>query len=258
MTNSSFWESIKPKINIGMRVKYYVQGTSIKREGHIAQILDNNELGDGSYVIRTTNNEIGTVDSVYRDQLWNEEQLLKMIDNHESINFEMKETLLYDVDKSKINTIASYNQKLLFKVIEEIVSLMNTDGGSVCIGVRNDRTIMGLERDYLLLNKENKNNDENWDKFKEKIITKINHYVPCMIPDIRIDKIIVDGKDVCLIHIKKSPRPVMIKLKALNSIKSLEKTLPDDIFWEYPIRTSYGIDCPTPNEFFDWWINRKP
>ena len=130
------------------------------------------------------------------------EDIEKLIRKGESQNLEFKSSLRWDVRQNQVN-------KDLEKVImKTIAGYMNADGGQLIIGVEDNGNIFGLENDYEAL----KNGDS--DKFENHITQLVKSAIGA--DSVRNFHIIFDniqGKDVCLITVLKSNKPVYVTYK---------------------------------------------
>lgn len=125
----------------------------------------------------------------------------QIISNGENENIEFKSSIRYDFYQKKVN------KELELVIAKSIASFLNTEGGKLCIGIDDDGNILGLKNDYETLRKKNR------DGFKLKIVQLINNYLgkEFNVPNylcIHIDNI--DEKDICLIEISKSNKPVYL------------------------------------------------
>lgn len=131
-----------------------------------------------------------------------EQELLAMIKAGESHSVEFKETSRWNVRENRAD-------KVIEKVIvETVAAFMNSQGGDLLVGVADDGTIQGMERDYSVFGKKQDARDhyENW-------LTQylLSHYGKDIAPCLKITLPEVAGKDICRVAVAPSPRPVYIK-----------------------------------------------
>jgi len=81
-----------------------------------------------------------------------ENELENLIHAAESNTLEFKETWSYDTAASHHRGEAIKNRDLNFMVIKTIAGFMNSDGGTLLIGVTDDNIVEGLDRDIDLVN----------------------------------------------------------------------------------------------------------
>lgn len=123
-----------------------------------------------------------------------------LIKEGEGLTLEFKETLRWDTRKGAVN-------KEMEKVIlKTIVAFLNTDGGTLLIGVSDNAEIVGLENDYKTLPKKNKDGFENHlsQLVKTMIGLPFTKYI-----SIQFEKI--NGKEVCLVSVGESHKPAYLK-----------------------------------------------
>jgi len=124
------------------------------------------------------------------------EELEKMIRRGESNQLEFKSTLRWDLRQGKT---AQYIERAVLKTIS---AFLNSDGGSLVIGVRDDGSVEGIESDRL-------QTDDRWLlHFWMLIRTCFGRDVTPYIQT-RLEQL--DGKTVCLIECSKSLHPVFLR-----------------------------------------------
>jgi len=122
-----------------------------------------------------------------------------LIKNGESDSVEFKGSLIWDYKNNRPN-------KLMGMVVARTISsFMNSNGGLLLIGVDNDKNILGLEKDLAQL-------DGSADKFELHITNVINNHlgkIKGTLVAVRFENI--EGKQIAVLTVKKSPRPVYLK-----------------------------------------------
>jgi predicted HTH transcriptional regulator len=151
-------------------------------------------------------------------------KLKELISQGESTRLEFKSTLQWDV---KQNT---KNDALRKMVLKTIAAFLNTEGGTLLIGVEDDGSVYGLEADLALVNKSR-------DKFAQLIGTLLIEqlgaaYAAPPLVNARFDE--VDGKTVYVVEIQPSPEPVFLKGEKAGS--SLFGSKPRLVIWMQKIR----------------------
>lgn len=118
----------------------------------------------------------------------------------ESSVTEFKSTLRWDLVQNKIN-------KVLEKVvIKTIAGFLNSEGGVLLIGVADDGSIIGIEKDLKTLRKKDS------DGFQQLLIHLITNYLGAeYIPYIKINFEKIRGKQICIVKVDSSPQPVFVK-----------------------------------------------
>jgi hypothetical protein len=125
--------------------------------------------------------------------------LVALIAEGEHERLEFKETLRWDI------VAGAQNKKLEEVAIKTLAGFANRVGGTLLIGVADDGTIRGLERDYGCLG-------GNRDKMELRLTSLVtNHFGQAYrAARIRIDFPEHDGAEVCRIDIDRSPAPVFV------------------------------------------------
>lgn len=122
-----------------------------------------------------------------------------LIKNGETETVEFKSSLVWDYKMKKSN-------KVMSMIVARTVScFMNSDGGVILIGVDDNQKILGLKNDLAQL-------DGSLNNFELHFTNMINTYLGKIhrpYVSVRFEKI--DNKDIAIIHVKKSPRPVYLK-----------------------------------------------
>ncbi len=120
------------------------------------------------------------------------EFIKKITTTHETDQIEFKSTL---TGGSKNKNIA---QESKFRIARAIASFMNSKGGYLFIGVNDDGTIIGLERDYKILKGDNKK-----DAFKQELAQTINKHLGAIyhhLIDVKFAKYF--AYEICIIKVK--------------------------------------------------------
>ena len=130
----------------------------------------------------------------------NAEELIK---RGESKTLEVKSTLRWNLKEDKKD-----DKVVTHAVLKTIAAFLNTEGGDVLIGVADDGSIVGIERDQL----------DNDDKFMRHLAQMVQNGLgdraaTCIDPKTQI----VQGKTVCIVTCQRSPEPVFLKWKVTES-----------------------------------------
>ncbi len=126
--------------------------------------------------------------------------LADLIRQNESITLEFKSTLQWDVVQNKKNT------ELRNSCLKTVAAFLNSEGGALIIGVEDDGTVFGLQRDLSLVK------GNNLDGFEQTLMNLIGEYLGTEIARfIRVHFEQLDGKDVCAINVNKAAKPVFMK-----------------------------------------------
>jgi len=142
-----------------------------------------------------------------------------LINKGESNSAEFKSSFIWDYKKQQPS-------KLMGMIVARTISsFMNSEGGILLIGVDNNKKIVGLDKD-LAQTKGSK------DDFELHFTNTVNNYLGKInrpLINLRFDEI--EGKEVAVVVVKKSPRPVYLKCEGKTEffIRSGNSNQPLDI-----------------------------
>jgi hypothetical protein len=131
-----------------------------------------------------------------------DQQVLALIAAGESATLEFKSSARWDVRENKANRAMEQI------VVKTVAGFLNVEsGGTLLLGVDDDGNVLGLENDYKTWgNKPNRDSFENW-----LTTLLLGEFGKDASPLIRITFHDIDGKDVCQVAFKPSPRPIFVK-----------------------------------------------
>ena len=164
----------------------------------------------GSYTKRLESDLLRTYEKIMKNKTETEqiheeifdlsiEDIVKM-DENEKVEF--KASLIWDYDKKNKN-------KLIGEIAAKTIScFMNSKGGVLLIGVDNQKEILGIEQDLKTL--ENSSLDE-FEVYFTNVIIKHLGKLHRRYVEIKFEKL--NNKNICVVNVKKSPRPVFVKYK---------------------------------------------
>ncbi|WP_298519870.1 RNA-binding domain-containing protein [uncultured Kordia sp.] len=138
-------------------------------------------------------------------------RVLDVIKKGEGKRIEFKSTLRFDI---KGNEKADW---LIFETFKNIAAFLNSEGGTILIGVADDREILGLEAyDYSLLKEGDKQ-----DLFQLQLDNLIRtHFGDAVHRILSVAIVKIEGKSICEIRIKeKYTAPIFITKKEENKPK---------------------------------------
>jgi len=158
----------------------------------------------------------------------------ELIKRGESKTLEFKSTLRWSLNEDRRD-----DKFVTHAALKTVAAFLNTDGGDLLIGVRDDGAIIGVEADQL----------DNDDKFMRHLAQVVRNGLgdragTCIDPKTQV----VKGKAVCVVSCQKSPEPVFLKWKGIEAtpegdffVRSGPGTvkLPPESTREY-IRTRFG------------------
>lgn len=130
----------------------------------------------------------------------NAEELIK---RGESKTLEFKSTLRWNIKEDRQD-----DKGVTHTVLKTVAAFLNTEGGDLLIGVADDGSIVGTERDKL----------ESDDKFMRHLAQVVRNGLgdragTCIDPKTQI----VERKTVCVVSCQRSPEPVFLKWKGMET-----------------------------------------
>lgn len=125
--------------------------------------------------------------------------LPELIKDGESATLEFKSSLRWDVRTQQVN-------KDLQKVVAKTVAgLMNTEGGTLVIGVADDGSVYGIENDINSLSKKDR------DGYEQTLVSVISAYLGAEFsPYYKLSYETINERTVCIVDVDHSPRPVFL------------------------------------------------
>jgi type I restriction enzyme R subunit len=127
----------------------------------------------------------------------------ELIKRGESKTLEFKSTLRWNLKQDRQD-----DKGVTLAVLKTVAAFLNTEGGDLLIGVADDGTIVGIERDQL----------ESEDKFMRHLSQVVRNALgdragTCIDPKTQT----VEGKTVCVVSCQRSPEPVFLKWKGMEA-----------------------------------------
>lgn len=168
-----------------------------------------------------------SLDSVLQSlgKLSEEDQLLSLIRGGESGTLEFKQTFTKDVETG----IKEKEKNIRKSSLKNVVGFLNSNGGTLIIGVKDDRTIVGIEADYF------ENDDKYLLNFKNQIKEKIGErsyiYLKWRI-------VSVQGKKVLVVECESASEPFFLEDK------------------EFYVRTNPSVDRLEGSKLASYWQQR--
>ncbi len=148
-----------------------------------------------------------------------DQELQHLIKNKESLNVEFKSTARYNLNTQRPD------KTMELMILKTVAAFLNSDGGTLLIGVDDDGQILGLTSDYSTFGKRpDKDGYENW-------LTSLllDHIGKIFSPYIRIRFYAFGGKEICRVDVKMAQQPAYVKegtletfyIRTNNSTRSL-------------------------------------
>jgi CBS domain-containing protein len=127
------------------------------------------------------------------------DDIYELLNLSEGQHLEFKSSLRYDLNTRQVN------QSLESVVLKTICAFLNSDGGTLLIGLSDNKDVIGIENDYLVIRHQNR------DGFENHLLGLIsncigNYYLPYV--EMIFHNLL--GKDLCQVNIKSSPKPAFL------------------------------------------------
>ena len=133
----------------------------------------------------------------------NAEELIKQ---GESKTLEFKSTLRWNLKEDRKD-----DRHVTHAALKTIAAFLNTEGGDLLLGVADDGAVVGIDHDRL----------DNDDKFMLHLAQVVRNGLgaragTCIDPKVQI----VDGKAVCAVSCQRSPEPVFLRWKGVETAEN--------------------------------------
>lgn len=134
-----------------------------------------------------------------------EADIPRLIEEGETPTVEFKSTLRWS---AKTNEDAEWLQK---DVTKSIAAFMNASGGVLLIGVADNRSIYGIEKDMEILATLGQGGR---DGFLQAVANVVNTHLGAGVPALMSTEFaVVDGRQICVINVRPSPEPIYLRDK---------------------------------------------
>jgi schlafen family protein/Eco57I restriction-modification methylase len=130
-----------------------------------------------------------------------DQEIAALIAKGESATLEFKSSARWDMKQNKADKLIEGI------VVKTVAALLNSEGGALLLGVDDDRNVIGLAHDYKLFGK--KDSRDAYENFLTGLLLNNLGKDSAALFSITFHEL--DGKDVCKVEAKKSPKPVFVK-----------------------------------------------
>ncbi len=166
----------------------------------------------------------------------------ELIDNDEDYAVEFKSTARWDLRENQLN------KAMEDAVVKTVAGFLNTDGGTLLIGIGPDRDALGLAHDYELVKPKNGDGFVNW--LTTHLINALGH---TPVTRTRARVAVYRGKEICRVDVAASPAAVFAKTSKDEHIfyvrmNNSTRALPEDEQTRF-LETRYGsagVDVEKP------------
>jgi schlafen family protein len=124
-----------------------------------------------------------------------EKMIEEIIKKGESEMLEFKSSMIWDYKLNKPNKAVLWQP-----ILKNIVAFMNSEGGTLVVGITDDGEIMGLERDFESLAKK-----KSWDEWMRHFVNIFNEYVGKeYMTFVKVKHVNCSGKPIAIIEVSKN------------------------------------------------------
>jgi type I restriction enzyme R subunit len=124
----------------------------------------------------------------------------ELLANDEDFAVEFKSTARWDLNESKPN------KEMEDAVVKTVAGFLNSDGGTLLIGVNDARVVLGLDHDYARVKPQNGDGFVNW--LTTHLITALGH---TPVTRARARVIVHAGRELCRVDVAGAAAPVFAK-----------------------------------------------
>lgn len=118
----------------------------------------------------------------------------------ESSVLEFKASVRWDLEQNRVN------KEMEKEILQAITGFLNSEGGTLLIGVSDDGEILGIEQDLTTISKKDK------DGFQQHILNLLSSYIGVEFSSyIRIEFETHNDKMICQLTIEQAPQPIFLK-----------------------------------------------
>ncbi len=204
LRNNGFFKTHKYEVNrllksIYDNIEWLLGRVDLKKRKLNRLLKRKSQIHSRIKLFSTTSPIISTEFSKRLDEM-DIDDILDIISKGENKIVEFKSSFRWDIRGKRVNT------ELEHVIAKGISGFLNTKGGLLFIGVDENGEILGLEKDFSSLGKNNQ------DGFQLKLVEVVRSYIGSEIADFwKIKFFNIEDKEICLIEVIKSPEPVYTK-----------------------------------------------
>jgi uncharacterized repeat protein (TIGR03833 family) len=205
---------IKGNILTGSRVKIVEkknQDTGLLTEGVVKEVLTKAETHPYGIKVVLENGAVGRVKEIIEsnsmggtDTMQSEIQFT--LPANEDQYTEFKATFRFDLNRFQHTGENISNKEVEKSISKTVAAFMNSEGGTLYIGVDDNGKVSGLQGDYKILKKSTS------DSFRLVIKNSLESYLKNKIifEYVHLDIVMVEDKEVCIIRVLPSSVPIFV------------------------------------------------
>jgi len=127
--------------------------------------------------------------------------IFKLLTFEEGQKLEFKSSLRYDYNTKQVN------QNLEYVILKTICAFLHAEGGNILIGLSDEKEVIGIENDYKVIRKQNRDGYEN--HISGLISNCIGNYFLTFV-EVFFHKVV--DKDLCQVLVYPCPKPAFLKI----------------------------------------------
>jgi predicted HTH transcriptional regulator len=178
-------------------------------------------------------------------------ELSQLIVDHETLYFELKSSFQWSI---------RYDRKaecLGEQVVREIAAFMNGKGGKICIGINDQRTTLGLKKDFSITTV------KQGQAIEDAFVSKIRNFVKDRLTVPTTENLFnsymmkYDQQQVCIIDVKESSIPIFVLEKFVPGQCDADGPPAKQRKWPFYTRLDQGTREHSPYDAKIYWNEQK-
>lgn len=129
----------------------------------------------------------------------NRKSIENLIHYDESLRLEFKSSVRWDYLQNKVNRVLEHN------ILKAVSGFSNAEGGTLLVGISDEKQVLGLEHDYSTLKRKDK--DGFIQHLSKLLAISLGKQI---VRNVSIEISQIKGKDVCRIDVLPSREPVFV------------------------------------------------
>jgi predicted HTH transcriptional regulator len=167
----------------------------------------------------------------------NKDDIVELIKQGESTKLEFKSSARWNLKENKLD-------KTMEEVIlKTVAAFLNSEGGTLLIGVADDGKVLGLQHDYKIHRKQP--NRDGYEQFLTQLLLRENFGLD-LSSHVKFSFHTIEREEICQVKISPSPRPVYLTHKNKQGQS-------EEQFW---IRSGNSNQQLTISKFYDYCKHR--
>ncbi|MGB8035608.1 MAG: RNA-binding domain-containing protein [Nitrososphaeraceae archaeon] len=185
-------------------------------------------------VIHDAYKQLSNVSSSPQSDEYTDPPLEELIKNGESNTLEFKSSMRWDYNANQKGTGAGQ-----LAILKTIAAFMNSEGGTLLVGVDDSGNILGIENDY-----ETFSDRKNWDGWSQHLVNIVRKQIGTeFMSRIKLQSIMYHNKTVAKIKVQKSNNPIFVEFQDGKSGQIKTE------FYSRAINTTQALNTKQANDY---------